>query len=220
MEKFIYPYQFNYIRVQLSQLLQTVYFAGDYRVYAAHKLSVRDNVLSMFPGLSSAEIGLFQGLEEVKGQSDIGQFMERLELYVIPFPALEPDGVRKLFPKVKRLPLPDFKEVNWHKLSYFGWRDIATNTLFLVTRYNGKLIGIRNRITPLNRPGLCCVCHHSGSDVGLVTTAAKASNYTTVGNHMCLDTLTCNTAMTSLSGLDSFVEQVQHKRVPTNPFRP
>lgn len=212
MEKFIYPYQFNYIRVQLRQLLQTVYFAGDYRVYAAHRLGVRDNVLSMFPQLGPSEIGLFQGMENVKGQSEIGEFMKRLEPYVIPFPVLEPDIVRKLFPKVKKLLLPDLNGVNWDKLSYFGWRDVATSTLFLVTRHNGKLIGMRNRITSLNRPGVCCVCNHSGKDVGLVTTAAKASNYTTVGNHMCLNTLMCNEAMTSLSGLEFFVEQAQRQR--------
>ncbi|KPV38946.1 FusB/FusC family EF-G-binding protein [Alicyclobacillus ferrooxydans] len=212
MEKFICPHQFNYIRVQLNQLLQTVYFAGDYRVYAAHRLGVRDNVLSMFPQLGPSEIRLFDGMEDVKGQSEIGEFMQRLEPYVIPFPVLEPDNLRKLFPKVKKLPLPDLAEVNWSKLSYFGWRDIATNTLFVVTRHNGKLIGIRNRITSLNRPGVCCVCNHSGQDVGLVTTVAKASNYTTVGNHMCLNTITCNAAMTSLKGLVFFVEQAQRQR--------
>lgn len=212
MEKFIYPYQFNYIRVQLSQLLQTVYFAGDYRVYAAHKLGVRDNVLSMFPQLGSSEIHLFEGMEDIKGQSQVQEFLGRLEPYVIQFPALEPGEVRKLFPKVKRLPLPDFNEVNWSKLSYFGWRDIATNTLFLVVRNNGKLIGIRNRITPSSRLGFCCVCNHSGKDVGLATTTSgNATNYKTVGNHMCLDSVTCNAAMTSLSGLELFVEQVQRR---------
>ena len=212
MEKFIYPYQFNYIRVQLSQLLQTVYFAGDYRVYAAHKLGVRDNILSMFPHLGPSESSLFDGMEDVKGQSEISEFMDRLKPHVIPFPALAPEDVRKLFAKVKKLTLPDFVDISWSQLSYFGWRDIATSTLFLVTHYNGKLIGIRNRITSLNRPGVCCVCNHSGQDVGLVTTAANASNYTTVGNHMCLNTVNCNAGMTSLAGLETFVEQAQRRR--------
>lgn len=212
MDNFIYPYQFNYIRVQLAQLLQTVYFAGDYRVYAAHKLMVRDKVLSMFPQLGSSEITLFQGMEEVKGKREINEFMERLEPYVIPFPALELDEIRKLFPKVKKLPRPDLNDVFWSKLSYFGWHDIGTNTLFLVAHRDGKLVGIANKITLSSRPGVCCVCNRSGKDVGLVTTAAKASSYTTVGNHMCLNSDVCNSSMTSLSGLDAFVEQAKRKR--------
>lgn len=90
---------------------------------------------------------------------------------------------------------------------------IATDTLFLVTQYNVTLLGIRYKITPLNRFGVCCVCHHSGKDAGLVTTVAKASNYMTVGNHVCLNSINCNAAITSLSGLELFVEQAQRLRL-------
>lgn len=211
MNPFIYPYQLNCVRNELGKLLNVVYFAGDYRVYQAAKDSLEASIISLFGFLTSEQASLFQGMAEIKNQRSLNAFLDTLRPYVIPFP-FDARQIRHLFKKEKKLTIPDPAHFDLSTMSYFGWRDPGTRHLYLVYPYKEELVGVRCRYTVGNasKPGVCCLCNAAfkGDDVGLVVANIKSAVYQSIGNYMCLNSVTCNQHMTSVTGLEGFLQKI------------
>lgn len=213
---FLHPYQANFIRHQLLQLIGAFYFAGDHRVLAASREGVEDTILSTFPGATPEQRALLQDAKNVRDKDELKIYMSRLEPYVIPFPEITAAEIRKLFPKVKKLVLPDLQSIDRSKLTYLGWRDIATNSLYLVYRSGDKWAGKEFKFVPgpKNRTMICSWCHASGSgdDVALVTSRVKTKivdGYKTLGNHLCLDSAKCNAQITSTTEMEALLASLR-----------
>ncbi|TCP52152.1 fibronectin-binding protein (FBP) [Tumebacillus sp. BK434] len=212
MVPFMHPHQINFIRHQLLQLIGAFYFAGDYRVLAASRENVEDTVLSLFPGATPAQRALLQDAKNVRDRDELKAYMSRLEPYIIPFPEITAAEIRKLFPKVKKLVLPDLENLDRTKLTYLGWRDIATNSLYLVSRNGDKWAGTEFKFVAAqkNRTMICSWCHSvgKGDDVALVTSRVKTKivdGYKTQGNHLCLDSAACNARITSTTEMEALL---------------
>ena len=206
MLPFIQPYQANILRNELNKLLRVFYFVGDFRVYQATKDELQATIHQMFGPLSHEQVQLFDGITEIKGQQELNDFMRRIQDYVIPFP-FDSEGIRSLFKKEKKLSVPDVSEFDLGVMTYLGWRDISKNVIYMVYPYEGKMTGIKARYTTGSaNSNVCCICNQAlgGSEVGLVTTNTKASNYKSVGNYMCLDSIACNRRMTRVDSLEDF----------------
>ena len=216
-QPFLHPHQVNYIRRQLNLLIGAFYFAGDYRVLEASKASAMANIRGMFGELTPEQSALLDDAGNVRDKEEMGLYMHKLSPYVIPFPKLTAAEIRKLFPKVKKLVLPDLDAVPYDKITYLGWRDIATSTMFLVFHNNGKLKGVECRYVPgqKGRAYLCIWCKQtfSGDDVTLVTTQIKnreiLGGYKTTGNHLCLNSMSCNAHLTSTDEIQAFLESIK-----------
>jgi hypothetical protein len=215
IERFIQPHQFNFIRSQLKHLLNTVYFAGDFRVYAATKQSVSAKVLGLFPSLTDEQEALFEPITAIRGRSELEEIMTSLADYVIPFGQVTANELKKLFPKVKKLTLPDLDQVDWDRTTYLGWRDVATESIHVVYPLDGRLTGTHCRyvLGPANRSCVCSICGDSwkGSEVGLVVAVTKSSQYKSVGMHMCLNSEVCNQRITQIDPLESLIRRWQAK---------
>jgi hypothetical protein len=216
MERFIQPYQFNLIRRELTKVLNAVYFVGDYRSFAAIKETTGETIRSLFASNPQVDMGLFQDIELVNGQKELNEWMDRLKPYVIPFPAITDADLRKLFRKVKRLPIPDMSQSHREQMTYLGWRDISTNTLFLVYPLDGRPVGLACRYSmgQAQKGNVCCLCGGTlaGTEVGLVVTNTSADFYQSIGNYMCLDSDACNQRITNVESLESFVAQAVNGR--------
>ena len=209
MTPFIRPFQLNAIRQEFNKLLRVFYFVGDYRVYEATKREVAANIEAMFHPWTPEQKALFEGIEEVNGQRELNHFLGKLRPFVMPFP-YQPSEVRALFPKEKKLSVPNADDLNLEALTYLGWRDVASRQLYLVYRYNGVLFGMKGRYKANTGPrSVCCLCNQamSESPVGLVVMKTKSAAYKAVGNSMCLDSAICNQQLTSTDGLDAFFER-------------
>jgi FBP C-terminal treble-clef zinc-finger/Elongation factor G-binding protein, N-terminal len=211
---FIYPFQANYIRHELNKLLRVVYFVGDYRVYQATKDELESTIHTIFGPLTKEQASLFAGITEIKGQRELNEFMDTLHPYVIPF-SLDVDQVRRLFKKEKKLTIPDFSDLDLKTISYLGWRDVGKNHLYLVYPFMGELTGIQARYTAgsASNANVCFICNQSltGSEIGLVVAKTKSSIYQSVGNYMCLDSVSCNRRMTSVNAIEEFFAKVMAK---------
>jgi hypothetical protein len=207
---FIYPFQANYLRNELRKLLNVVYFAGDYRVYQATKDSLESNIQTLFGHLTSEQASLFRCMTDIKNQRDLNEIMESLRPYLIPFP-FDTGQIKRIFKKEKKLTIPDPANYDLRTMSYFGWRDIGTHSVYLVYPYMGELTGIRARYTEGNTSKLnvCCLCNSAfkGTDVGLVVANTKAATYQSVGNYMCLDSSACNQRITSVHAIEEFFQR-------------
>lgn len=213
MTPFIHPFQANHLRNELNKLLRVVYFVGDYRVYQAVKDELESTIGTLFGPLTPEQAALFAGITEIKGQQELNNFMTRLRAYVIPFP-FDTDRVRQLFKREKKLAVPDPADFDLSTMTYLGWRDIGKNHLYLVYPYQGVLTGIQARYTAgSTTQNVCCICNQAsgGSAIGLVVTRTKSSTYKSVGNYMCLDSVSCNRRMTSTGAIDEFFRRAMTK---------
>jgi hypothetical protein len=213
IEPFLQPHQVNYIRQQIKTLIGAFYFAGDYRVLAASRESIIHNLQAQFTGLTPEQKTLLNEAGQVRDHDELKRYLTKLAPFVIPFPEITAAEIRKLFPKVKKLVLPDLGALDRTRIDYLGWRDMATNTIYFVRRMNEKWVGAECRyvLGQSNRSYVCTWCQRSrpGDQVALVTKQLKVKNlqdgYKTVGNHLCLDSQACNDSLTSTTAMDTFL---------------
>src|SRR4051812_2474713 len=106
-----------------------------------------------------------------------------------------------MFPKNKKLKMPDLANVSLENTTYLGWTDIGTNKRFIVFELDAKVIGIECRYTLLSRDNICSFCNTHGK-VALVSskTKAKKSNnpdyYKAIGNYICFNSTEYNQKIT------------------------
>ncbi|WP_042230288.1 FusB/FusC family EF-G-binding protein [Paenibacillus popilliae] len=204
---FIKPHELNFIRKQLNYLIQTVYFVGDYRTLRATEEEVEYKIGEVIRHLDPEIRNLFTNIRRFRGQDEVIHLLESLSPYVEKFPNMTTKQVRQLFPRVKSFCIPDFEKLADVTLAYLGWKDISTNSLYLIYHEDGKLYTVECRYTPLSgrKTCFCCLCNQSrtGSQIGLVTTKRRKELVT--GNYMCLNSQQCNNDITDIHKLKEFL---------------
>ncbi|WP_456272721.1 FusB/FusC family EF-G-binding protein [Bacillus sp. AK031] len=125
MEPFIRNDQFNYIKVQTKNLVNGHSSASDPGVLKAVKAMVKENVTGLFSGLSPAQSDLLDPVDMIKDKQDAEVFLAQLKPFVIPFRRISEKTLEKLFPKVKKLKLPDLANMDFREITYLGWNDIG-----------------------------------------------------------------------------------------------
>lgn len=217
MAPFLHPHEMNWIRDRLNTLIGAFYFSGDYRVLRAAKSSLLESMLERFVGITPAQRALLEEAINVRDKDESKAYMEKLAPYVIPLPTITKEEIKKLFPKVKKLVYPDLESLDYTKLTFISWRDIATNTLYLVNRIDGKWGGTECKyvLGPKNHTLICKWCNHPrpGDQAALVTSRIKSKTlvdgYTTMGNHLCLNGQMCNDSLTSTEEMEAFLKSLK-----------
>jgi hypothetical protein len=216
---FLHPHQINFIRKRLNILIGAFYTAGDYRVYRAAKATALEYILEQFIDLSADQRALLEEASNVRDKEELKHYLAKLEPYVIPLPTITAAEIKKLFPKVKKLVLPKLDELDYTELTYIGWRDIATHSLYLVHHIGGKWIGTECKyvLGPKNRTFICKWCNQarSGEEAALVTTQVKnraiLDGYKSIGNHLCLNSEKCNASLTTTEEMEAFLLSLKQR---------
>jgi hypothetical protein len=207
MNPFLKSYQYNYIKAQTKILLNGLSASSDASVHRARKDIAKENVAGLFPAMSEEQKQLLYPIAEISENADIKRYLNELQPYVIPFPAITEQTLKKLFPKAKKLKAPSVKDMNLQEHSYVSWQDDGTQKKFLIAEYQGKLVGFQGSFTPMNQKGMCAICNRF-EEVGMFISEIKSSgdgSYLKRGNYICQDSKTCNQNIISLDKLDDFV---------------
>jgi hypothetical protein len=214
MEPFIKNDQYNFIKAQTKVLVSGHSNASDPGVLKAMKALTLEKVMSLVPDPSIEQRDLLEPVVSIKDKQDAELFLARLKPFVIPFREgkLSEKTLQKLFPKVKKLKLPNLESINLREITYLGWNDIGQERKYIVTDMNGKLTGIRGMFKNHSQKGICTICH-SISDIGLFMTESKAAangTFKNRGNYICQDSQICNQNLQSEEKLHEFVEHLQN----------
>ncbi|MEL4029158.1 FusB/FusC family EF-G-binding protein [Caldifermentibacillus hisashii] len=210
MNHFIQTDQFNYIRFQVKKLVNAHSTSSDQDVIAAVKSMVTENVFALIPNLNDEQRQMLQSITMVDDKEAGEKFLLQLKPFVIPFQVTE-QGIKKLFPKVKKLKVPPLEKLDLHEVVYLSWLDQQTNKKYLVYRRAGKLLGIEGSFQPMNQKGVCAICHRH-SEVGMFSVREKGKAFGTFinrGNFICTDSQECNNNLISLEKLYDFVDNIQ-----------
>ncbi|MBB6695543.1 FusB/FusC family EF-G-binding protein [Cohnella xylanilytica] len=213
-QPFIRNHQYNLIRKQVRLLQHTCQTVFDPKVVKSVRESVQLRIAEAFPNATGEQAAALEAFLPYDKEEQFQSYLRSLEPYLEPFPPTTEAQLRKLFPKAKKLKLPDLEAVDFRRVSYLGWTDIATNKLFLVYPMDGKLAGVEGRFTPANKKSTCFLCNKQ-EEVALFTATAKSKPagaspdyYKAIGNYLCVDSKKCNDNLTEIDALERFLADV------------
>ncbi|PQZ59352.1 MULTISPECIES: FusB/FusC family EF-G-binding protein [Bacillus] len=211
MEAFIRSDQYNFIKSQAYILANGHATANDRGVIAALKSLAIEKVLNVFENLATEQKELIDMVLTVENREDAESFLLKLNPYVIPFQEVTAQTLKKLFPKAKKLKIPDMEEINMKETSYLSWIDKGTSRKFIIAKNNNKFVGLQGTFQSINKKSICSLCHgHEELGMFLVEIKGKIpGTFVKKGNYICKDGVACNHNMKSLDKLQDFIERLK-----------
>ncbi|WP_152393253.1 FusB/FusC family EF-G-binding protein [Paenibacillus guangzhouensis] len=210
---FIRNHQFNVIKKQTEFLQNTLRTVADRRVLETVRYRAATIIMEAFPMLTEHQQQMLEQITSFETAYDFQRYLSALEPYLVPYPTITLKQIQKLFPKNKKLKVPDLSSIDFRYVTYLSWIDIATNKLFIVYPFEGQFIGIEGRITPTHKKGYCLFCnrHHELAFFLVKTKPANASpdNYHAVGQYVCIENRGCNQSITDTGSLEKFILSVR-----------
>ncbi|WP_334071308.1 MULTISPECIES: FusB/FusC family EF-G-binding protein [Paenibacillus] len=209
---FIRNHQFNIIKKQAEFLQNTLRTVADRRVLETVRYRAAANIVEAFPYLSEEQKKRLEQISTFETAFEFQRYLNELEPYLEPYPPITLKQIQKLFPKNKKLKVPDLNSVDFRYVTYLSWVDIATSRLFIVYPFEDRFIGVEGRITPINKKGYCLFCNrqHELAFFSVRTKSPHASpdNISAVGHYVCMDNQGCNQSITDTGSLEKFILSV------------
>ncbi|RKP58095.1 elongation factor G-binding protein [Cohnella endophytica] len=211
---FIRNHHFNLIKNQANNLLNAIRTVADLRVVETVRSSVEATIVELFPEASEEQLKLLRAVITLETASDFQRYYASLEPFLTEFPRITKDQIVKLFPKNKKLSIPDLQSIDYRYVTYLSWVDVGSNKLFIVYERNGKFVGVEGRATPTNKKNYCFVCNKY-EELALFSAVSKKrpanaspDYYKAVGNYLCADSRECNKKLTDVTALEGFLRAV------------
>jgi len=215
MEPFLQNHQYNRVVQQAQLLLSALQTSSDRRVIEAARARAVGAALEACPGADAESRGILERVGELRTAEDVQAYVAELQKYARKFPLLTEQEVKRLFPKTKKLKLPDLAEAGGKPLTYLSWLDGGSNRMYLVYRRDeaDAWLGVEGRFEAVAKKGVCAFCNRSG-ETALFTAVTKAriahlpDYYKAVGQYICLDGAACNARITSVEALETFLAAI------------
>ncbi|MCR8631011.1 FusB/FusC family EF-G-binding protein [Paenibacillus radicis (ex Xue et al. 2023)] len=214
-EPFIRNHQYNFIKNQAESVLNALRTVGDPKILESVRFSAQTKVAELFPAVTDNRKTMLDSISDLKTTDDFQTYLQALEPYLIEFPQITEKQIRKLFPKNKKLKVPDLAQIDLRYVSCLSWTDISTNKMFIVYSVGGQFVGVEGRYTATNKKGYCFVCSRY-EELALFSAISKKrpanaspDYYKSVGNYLCMNGHECNKNMTDVTSLEKFIDSVQ-----------
>lgn len=207
-EKFIKNEQLNFIKKQVALIKDSKQKNVPQNVLASVIDLANAKILDLFPNATIEQQEMLD-LSRLITDNEYEQYIRRLSDFLLSFPQLTEQQLKKMFPKQKKLKLPDLANIDHSQLTYLSWNDLRANKKFIVYELDGKLVGIECEFTPTSKKNLCSFCNCFGEVAyfSTVTKAKKPKNpdyYKAIGNLICADSSECNKKITNVEYLTTF----------------
>ncbi|WCK54101.1 FusB/FusC family EF-G-binding protein [Aneurinibacillus sp. Ricciae_BoGa-3] len=213
VEPFIRNHHYNFIKKQMQIVQHASNTVPDPTIIQAVKDSAQSKVIEIFSDVPDAQKQIVARISALKTVEEFQEYLSSLVPYLAEFPQVTEKQVKKLFPKNKKLKMPDLATTNFRPLTYLGWIDISTNKWFMVYDLDGNVVGVEGKFTLTNKKDMCSLCKGYG-EVALVSAISKSrashspDYYKAVGNYMCMNSLECNKNITNVADLERFIHNV------------
>lgn len=214
MNKFIEPYQYNFIENQATILMQNERSVNDRGTIETMKTISLQKIEALFPESSLEQSSLLNEITALTStQKSLDSFLEKIKEQVVPFKVPTDIQLKKVFSKTKKLHIPKWDSLDLNNYTFYAWNDIGKQRKYLIFYKDGKLMGVQGTISADTSKGICSICH-SQSNLTLFTAKTKQSadgTYTSNGNYICYNSDYCNSQLKDLAPFETFIEQVKYK---------
>ena len=211
IEKFIKNEQFNFIDKQIALIKDCIRKNVPPNVLAASIDLANAKIFELFPEASAEQQKLFD-LSKLKSDKEYDQYIQHLSNYLRPFPNITEQQLKKIFPKHKKLKLPDLSNIDLSQITYLSWKDSRYNKKFIVYELEGKMVGIECEMAATSKKNICSFCN-SMNEVAYFSTVTKAKKtnnpdyYKSIGNLICIDSSECNKKITDVEYLTNVLKE-------------
>lgn len=208
-DKFIKNEQLNFIKRQIALIKDSTKKNVPPNVLAAVIDLANAKILDLFPNAALNQQEMLD-LSRMKTDTEYEQYIQHLSAFLLPFPRITEQQLKKMFPKNKKLKLPDLSNIDHSQLTYLSWNDLSSNKKFIVYVLDGKMVGIECKFAPTSKNNICSFCNCFGQ-VAYFSTVTKAKNpknpdyYKAIGNLICADSSECNKKITDTEYLTTFL---------------
>ncbi|EOH86199.1 FusB/FusC family EF-G-binding protein [Enterococcus villorum] len=216
MEQSIKPYQYFFIKREVTHLLSVYHSVNDPKTVATVQAQAVEKIKELLDS-SSPIVDLFLEniLDATLKKEKAERLLEELKESVLPFEQPTKIQIEKLFRKVKKLKQPDWQHLDLKECTYIGWNDSGSQKKFMIYYdEQGKLSGIHGALSPTVTKGICTICKKTSSvSLFLATTKSNSDGtYTKKGNYICHDSEQCNHHLVQLAPFYEFTELVKKER--------
>ncbi len=214
-ERFIKNEQFNFISKQVAWIKDSTKQHLPANVLATVCDLSNEKILNCIPNLTAGQKDILD-FSKLITVEEYEQKLEQLANYLIPFPTINEQQLRKLFPKSKKLKLPDLSNVDLTRVTYLSWNDSRSNKKHILYELEGQLVGIECTFLPSTKKNICSICHSHAevTHFSTITKAKKLNNpdyYKSIGNLICTNSSECNKKITDVTYLKDFLEESLRK---------
>lgn len=211
---FIRNHQYNLIKKQAHLLRHTCQSVTDPKIIDSVRYSAYTKIVESFSNVDEQQMQLLESITTYDKSEQFSQFLSSLEPHMIEQAPVTDKQLKKLFPKSKKLKIPNTAEIDYQHLTYLGWIDIGTNRMYLVMEQDGQLSGVEGKLTPANKKSVCFLCNRH-TEVALFTAMTKSKPvnatpdyYKAIGNYMCMNSQICNQNITDTTALEMFIHSI------------
>ncbi|VDG96778.1 Fibronectin-binding protein (FBP) [Lysinibacillus sphaericus] len=214
-ERFIKNEQFNYIRKQVAFIRDSVRQHIPPGVLASVYELSNEKIINCIPDMTAEQRDILD-FSSLKTVEEYDQAIVELDSYRLPFPTITEQQLKKLFPKTKKLKLPDLSIIDLKQITYLSWNDSRSNRKYILYELDGKLVGIECSFSPNSSNNTCSICHGQGAVTFFTTiTKEKKQNnpdyFRTIGNLICVDSHECNGKITDVTYLENLLRESLRK---------
>jgi hypothetical protein len=211
---FIRNHQYNVIKKQAGILQNALRTIADPKVLESVRYGTESKIVELFPDVTDIQKQMLERISELETAEDFQKYLREFEPYLVEFPQVTAKQIQKLFPKSKKLKIPDLSAIDNRYVTYLSWTDISTNKLFMAYHLNGQFIGVEGKYTPTNKKGFCFLCNRY-EELALFSAISKKrpansspDYYKAVGNYLCMNSHECNKNITDITSLEKFIDTV------------
>lgn len=209
-ERFIENHHFNFIQEQVETIRDSRKKSLPASVLQAVIDLANAKIADLFPEAAPSQLAMMD-VSKLQTDESYDGFIDRLRPHVRSFPQVSEQQVKKMFPKQKKLRLPDEAKLNVNRMSYMSWNDLRSNRKYIICEKEHQLIGIECKASANMKRNICAFCNQLAevSYCVTITKAKQAKNpdyYKAIGTYVCTDSASCNEKLTNLNGLMTFVE--------------
>ncbi|BFH45981.1 FusB/FusC family EF-G-binding protein [Paenibacillus melissococcoides] len=214
LKPFIRNHQYNLIKKQTDLLQHACNTVTNPKIVESVRYSALTKIAEAFPDAEEAQKQALEKISALHEKAEFQNYVESLVPYMAEFEPVTEKQMKKLFPKIKKLKVPDAAAIDFRYVTYVGWTDIATNRMFFVYHLNGQLVGIEGRYTPTSKKSVCFLCNrHQEVALFSAVTKSKPANaspdyYKAIGNYVCVNSDACNKSITDVGTLEKFIGNV------------
>lgn len=207
IQPFLRNDQYNFLKRQVKIIVQAHGATQDQGVLDATRISSVEKVLEMLPPLTDEQKQFIIRAASMREALQAELYLAEGRDFVIPFPEIIDSEIRVLFPKAKKIKMPELVKADAKRMTYLGWNDIRSERKYIVFPHRHGTTGWSGSFKPMARKGICAICH-GHTRIGLFMAVVKSSRetYTSRGNYICQDSSICNDTISSLQHINDFVE--------------
>lgn len=214
-EKFIKNEQLNFIKKQIALIKDISKRNVPKSVLLAEIDLANAKIIDNMPHATEKQLEMLD-ISSLRTDVEYEQYIQHLSSFVLPFPEITDQHLKKMFPKNKKLKLPNLSTIDHSKLTYLSWTDLGLNKKFIVYELDGKMVGIECKVTPTSKANYCSICQSIG-EVTYFSTKTKAKEsknpdyYKSIGNLICTDSNECNKKITNVEYLTTILREALAK---------